>query len=292
MHRVRLKLAIVSAVVTLQVSAADPTFLRRYVPGIQAKPTDLTTTTAHYKPMFGIGDPDQEQLKGIARYGELTVDPGGSSEIVSYPSEEQIYYILEGTGVLLYDGQKYPVKRNDFMYLPVDIKHGVANSSSRPVSLLVMGFKIPEGTKVPATPELMLASADDVELRQLSGHGPTSRFKLLMGPTTAGKRDKLAAANVVVEMFIMEFSPGGTNIPHHHDNAEEIYYVLRGHGDMVAGGGIDGNEGRHPSKEGDAFFIRLNATVGFYSGAKEGEEHDLVLAVRSRYPFQRRERTR
>jgi mannose-6-phosphate isomerase-like protein (cupin superfamily) len=288
MHRVRANLAIASAVATLQILAADPTFLRRHVPGIQPKQVDLTTATAHYRPVFGIGDPDQEQLKGIARYGELTVDPGGRSEIVSYRSEEQIYFILEGTGVLLYDGQKYPVRRNDFMYLPVDGKHGMANSSNRPVRLLVMGFKIPEGMKVLPTPKLMLANASDVELRQLSGHGPTSQFKLLMGPTTSRPdRDKLAATYVVVEMFIMDFSPGGTNIPHHHDNAEEIYYVLRGHGDMVAGGGMDGNEGRYPSKEGDASFFRLNATVGFYSGSRPGEEHDLVLAVRSRYPFPR-----
>jgi hypothetical protein len=55
---------------------------------------------------------------------------------------------------------------------------------------------------------------------------------------------------------------------------------------MVAGGGADGNEGRYPAREGDAFFIRLNATVGFYRGSQDGE-HDLVLAVRSRFPFQR-----
>jgi mannose-6-phosphate isomerase-like protein (cupin superfamily) len=66
---------------------------------------------------------------------------------------------------------------------------------------------------------------------------------------------------------------------------EEIYFVLRGHGDMVAGGGVDGNEGRYPARAGDAFFIRLNATVGFYSGSGAGEEHDEVLAVRSMYPF-------
>ncbi len=275
----------------MQLVAADPTFLRRQVSAIQPKPVDLTTATAHYKPIFGIGDPDQAQLKGIARYGELTVDPGGSSETVSYPAEEQIYFVLEGSGVLLYDGRKYPVKRNDFMYLPVDVRHGMANSSGAPVRLLVMGFKIPEGLKLSPTPKLMLANADDVELRELSGHGPTSRFKLLLGPTTARPdRDKLAAANVVIEMFLMDFSPGGTNIPHHHDNAEEIYYVLRGHGDMVAGGGADGNEGRYPSKEGDAYFFRLNTTVGFYSGAVAGEEHDLVLAVRSKYPFASRQR--
>ncbi len=54
---------------------------------------------------------------------------------------------------------------------------------------------------------------------------------------------------------------------------------------MVAGGGANGDEGRYPAREGDAFFIRLNATVGFYSGSREGEPHDLVLAVRSRFPF-------
>lgn len=72
--------------------------------GSSAKSLDLTTSTAQYKPLFGVADPDQKQLKGIARYGELIVAPGGASEIVSYPAEEQIYYVLEGNGVLLYDG--------------------------------------------------------------------------------------------------------------------------------------------------------------------------------------------
>lgn len=44
-------------------------------------------------------------------------------------------------------------------------------------------------------------------------------------------------------------------------------------------------EGRYPAKEGDAYFIRLNTTVGFYSGSREGEPYDLILAVRSRFPL-------
>jgi mannose-6-phosphate isomerase-like protein (cupin superfamily) len=135
----------------------------------------------------------------------------------------------------------------------------------------------------------MLANAADVPLVTVAGHGPTSLFKLLMG-TTRSTRDKLAAANQMVSLFIMDFAPGGTNIPHHHEMEEEIYYVLRGKGDMVAGGGVDGNEGRYPAKEGDAYFIRLNTTVGFYSGSSEGEPHDLILAVRSTFPFPRMNR--
>lgn len=63
----------------------------------------------------------------------------------------------------------------------------------------------------------------------------------------------------------MEFAPGGANIAHPHEMEEEIYFVLRGSGDMVGGGGADGNEGRYPAQSGD----------------------DLVLAVRSSFPFPR-----
>ena len=264
--------------------AADPTFLRRRVAEIAVQPDELTANAkgAAYRPMFGAGDAQASQLKGIARYGELTLDADGSSAVVSYAAEEQIYYILEGQGVLLYDEQRVAVKRDDFMYLPVGVRHGIGNSANGRLRLLVMGFKIPRGTTVPPTPKLMLANASDVPLVTVQGHGPTSLFKLLMG-TTESTRDQLAAARQMVSLFIMDFAPGGTNIPHHHDNEEEIYYVLRGHGDMVAGGGADGNEGRYPAMAGDAYFIRLNTTVGFYSGS-QGGEHDLVLAVRSRYP--------
>jgi mannose-6-phosphate isomerase-like protein (cupin superfamily) len=281
-------LSLASAVAASCLFAADPTFLRRSVADIQPQPDSLTANAkaATYKPIFGVGDPQAKQLHGIARYGELTVGADGTSAIVSYPTEEQIYYILQGNGTLLYEDQKVPVKKDDFMYLPINVKHGMANASNRPLRLLVMGFKIPQGTNVVPTAKLMLANADDVKLVPVQGHGPTSLFKLLMG-TTESTRDKLAAASQMVSLFIMDFAPGGTNIPHHHDAQEEIYYVLRGHGDMVAGGGEDGNEGRYPSKEGDAYFIRLNTTVGFYSGSKEGDAHDLILAVRSTYPRMR-----
>lgn len=265
--------------------AADPTFLRRSVSNIQPRPDDLTAgaSGASYRPIFGVGDPDASQLKGIARYGELTVEPQGSSALVGYPAEEQLYFLLSGEGTLLYADQKVPVKKYDFLYLPPGVTHGVANSSSAPVRLLVMGFKIPRGVQVAPKPTLQLANAADVTAVQLASHGPTCVFKLLMG-ATASTRDKLAAASQMASLFIMEFSPGGTNIPHHHDSEEEIYYVLQGKGDMVAGGGADGNEGRYPAKQSDAYFIRLNATVGFYSGARQGDPQDLILAVRSTYP--------
>jgi hypothetical protein len=98
----RSRLAIVLAVSSC-LFAADPVFLRRQVSDV--------------KPLFGIGDPDADQLKGVARYGELTVSPGGT---------------------LLYGYEKAPIKPNELMYLPVGVKHGIANSSAAPVKVMVM----------------------------------------------------------------------------------------------------------------------------------------------------------
>ncbi len=268
--------------------AADPFFLQRQLSDLQGQPDDLTVNAkaATYMPVFGVGDSDAGKLRGVARYGELTIGPGGASAIVSYPAEEQIYYVLEGDGWLFYDDQKVPVKRDDFMYLPINVKHGLANSAAAPLRVIVMGYRIPAGRQVAPTPKLLLANSNDVALQVLASHGPTTQFKLLMGQTTS-ERDKLAAASEMTSLFIMDFAPGGTNIPHSHATEEEIYLLLRGSGDLVAGRTADGQDVRHPVKEGAVFFFGPGTRVGYYSGAKEGQEHDLILAVRSRLPSAR-----
>ena len=286
MHRA----AIIALAATVGLFAADPTFLRRQLSDIKPQPDDLTANAraASYRPLFGIGDPDADQLKTVARYGELTVGPDGTSAIVSYPAEEQIYFVEEGSGTLLYGDEKAPVKKNDFVYLPVGIEHGIANSSSLPVKVVVMGYTIAAGAKVQPTPKLMLANADDVGLQILGQHGPTTQFKLLMGQTSS-RRDKLASAYVMDSLFIMDFAPGGTNIPHNHPAEEEVYLLLRGTGEMVAGLDANGQEVRHPVAPGAAFLFKPGCQVGYYSNAKEGQEHDIMLAVRSMLPRTPRE---
>jgi mannose-6-phosphate isomerase-like protein (cupin superfamily) len=286
MHRA----AIIALAATVGLFAADPTFLRRQLSDVKPQPDDLTANAraASYRPLFGIGDPDADQLKTVARYGELTVGPDGTSAIVSYPAEEQIYFVEEGSGTLLYGDEKAPVKKNDFVYLPVGIEHGIANSSSLPVKVVVMGYTIAAGAKVQPTPKLMLANADDVGLQILGQHGPTTQFKLLMGQTSS-RRDKLASAYVMDSLFIMDFAPGGTNIPHNHPAEEEVYLLLRGTGEMVAGLDANGQEVRHPVAPGAAFLFKPGCQVGYYSNAKEGQEHDIMLAVRSMLPRTPRE---
>lgn len=279
---VQLRQLSIAALGCVSLLATDPTFLRRRVAGVAPAPSDLTTDTARYRPVFGAGDKDARVLRGIARFGELTVDAGGRSQIVNYPAEEQAWVVMEGECLTVYGDARVPVRKDDFMYFPPGVAHGVENNSERPCRLLIMGYKIPPGVKTAAPPALAKANINEVPKQVVGGHPPTTLYQLLMG-TTESKRDRLATAGVLTSLFIMNFAPGATNIPHHHETEEEIYLVLEGAGEMVAGGGLDGVEGRFPTAAGEAWFFRLNTTVGFYNGAQPGR----ILAVRSAFPFRR-----
>ncbi len=81
-------------------------------------------------------------------------------------------------------------------------------------------------------PRPQIVNLDDLKEETVEGHPTSVLYKLLVGPQS-GKRDAIDQAYVVTSLFWMNFAPGGTNFPHHHETAEEIYLVLDGAGEMV-----------------------------------------------------------
>lgn len=282
--RILLTLLLLSPGLLAQERKVDPTWLHRYVPNLSEAKVAFTSETCHYKPIFGEGDADSRSLRSVSRFGEVTVDPHGSCQSMSYDREEEIYFIQAGDASLHYGDHTYPLRANEFTYIGPGVKHAVENAGDQSGRLLVMGFKIPAKVSIGAPiPVPKIVNLDDVREETVEGHPTSVLYKLLAGPRT-GKRDAIDAAYVITSLFWMDFAPGGTNFPHHHETAEEIYLVVDGGGEMVAGGGTDGIEGRHPAKPGDAYFFRQNCTVGFYNQDKPGAKAH-ILAVRSKVPL-------
>jgi mannose-6-phosphate isomerase-like protein (cupin superfamily) len=254
--------------------AVDPTFLRRHLPSLPAQDLSLT---CHSRLAFPVG-PDARIVKGVARFAEITLDRDGACPAETLAAEEQAWLVLEGSCNLRYGGQQASLRRHDFFYVPPSVPYALSGGPCRAV---VMGYKIPRSITVDPPAKLLIANLDEVKKQVVGNHPPSTLYQLLMGDTTS-KRDRLAAASVLTSLFTMTITPGGTNTPHHHETEEEIYLLLDGEGDMAAGSGLDGVEGRHPSRPGDAYFFRLNCTVGFYN---TGSKDALILAVRSRFPF-------
>jgi mannose-6-phosphate isomerase-like protein (cupin superfamily) len=267
-----------------QDRVVDATWLHRYVPQLHDSASNLSSATCHFKPIFGEGDAQHGILRSVSRFAEVTLDAHGSCQAVLYDREEEIYFVLEGASVLHYGERTYEMRQNDFTYLPPGVKHSISNGSDHALRVLVMAFKIPSFISIATPPtQPKIANLDSVKEETVSGHPTSVLYKLLVGPATV-KRDAIDQAYVVVSFFWMDFVPGGTNFPHHHETAEEIYLVVDGAGEMVAGSGMDGVEGRYPAHAGDAYYFRANCTVGFYNQNRPGAKAH-ILAVRSKIPL-------
>jgi mannose-6-phosphate isomerase-like protein (cupin superfamily) len=267
-----------------QEHQTDPTWLHRYVPNLSETSADLASPTCHYRAIFGDGDKDNRSLQAVTRFGEVSLDRNGNCQTVSYERQEEIYFVVDGIGVLHYQDQTQALRKHDFTYLPPGSKHSLSNNSDQPLRVIVMGFKIPASISLrPPTPQAKIGNLTESKEQTVSGHPQSVLYKLLIGLHT-GKRDLIDEAYVMDSFFWMDFAPGGTNWPHHHQSAEEIYLVMDGQGDIVAGSGENGVEGRYPAKAGDAYYFRPNCTVGFYNQNKPGAKA-YILAVRTRVPL-------
>lgn len=271
------------ALLSASACAQDVGYLQQSLELVSEVELEISSETAHYKPFFGAGDKDADILEGTERYGLLTVEPRGSSASVDYGREELIYYVLGGTGTLHYSGESIPISKDDFFYIPIHTEHSFSNQRESNLEIMTMGYKIPDDVEVSSDTKVEIASANDVDSQTLeqNNHGPTSRFQLLMG-TTRSRRDKLASAYQMNSLYVIDFDHGGTNIPHNHEREEEIYFVLQGKGEMVAGETENGEPRKFDVEPGDAFLFTQGTLVGFYSTTEEGETNARILAIRSK----------
>ena len=262
-----------------QERKVQPTWLYRDVSALREHQIDVTSSSCHYTPIFGEGDVESRLPLSVARFGELEIDAHGTCQPVEYPRQEELYFVREGNGVLRYGDESHPLAQNDFTYVPPTVRHSVSNPSSQPLLLVVTTVRIPPDTSILQSAKLVVANLSELKEQTVEGHPTSVQYKLLIGPRTAA-RDRINAAYNVADFFLMDFAPGGTNFPHHHEVAEEIYLVLDGEGQMAAGAGMDGVEGLHPARAGDAYYFRPNCTVGFYNQNKPGAKAH-ILAVRA-----------
>jgi mannose-6-phosphate isomerase-like protein (cupin superfamily) len=258
----------------------DPTFLHRSLVTAREAASDMSTSSCHYKPLFGAGDADAAPTSGVARFGAVTIDPKGSCNPAAYKDEDQIYVVLNGSGATSYGSEQVALAKEDFLYIPATVSHALRNDSSAPVTVAIMGFSTKGFAPTPLPAHALKDNIANVPLELVGSHPTSTHYRLLVGDITQ-KRDRIDIGNIVTSLFVMEIDSGGTNFPHHHPREEEIYLVMDGQGDQVAGSGMDGIAGRFPAKVGDAYYYRANSTVGYYSAANTKSR---ILCIRSWQP--------
>ena len=65
-------------------------------------------------------------------------EPGQSHALHAHAGMDKLYHVLEGSGVFLLEGRELPMTAGDLLVAPDGVPHGVTNSGSARLLVLVV----------------------------------------------------------------------------------------------------------------------------------------------------------
>lgn len=132
----------------------------------QVDPHTVPTQTFDWGAIKWFVTPERTQGAGIT-FGEVVLLPGLGHERHNHPESEEILYVLSGEGMqMLDDGEPFPVKPGDVIYVPIAVFHSTLNTGWTPLRLLALYH--------PGGPEKVLEGLPD--FREVpAGEVPTIR---------------------------------------------------------------------------------------------------------------------
>lgn len=79
----------------------------------------------------------QIQMRGHCRFvGRMVINPGCSIGLHQHIEEEEIYYILKGTGTAVDNGISQEVREGDVILTGNGASHSIENTSKEPLEVL------------------------------------------------------------------------------------------------------------------------------------------------------------
>ena len=77
-------------------------------------------------------------------FDRVVVPPGSTVGFHKHGKNEEMYIVLEGTGLMKIENKEISVSKGDMILNPVGGRHGLVNNSSENIDLLVVQISIDE----------------------------------------------------------------------------------------------------------------------------------------------------
>lgn len=84
----------------------------------------------------------KRKAPGVKFYHDNILPPGGSVGEHRHKNDEEIYIILDGSGVMKVDGRDEPVKSGDICITRTGHRHSLLNTGATPMRFLVIGIAL------------------------------------------------------------------------------------------------------------------------------------------------------
>jgi oxalate decarboxylase/phosphoglucose isomerase-like protein (cupin superfamily) len=102
------------------------------------EPNAIPTQTFDWGSIKWLVSPESEQGAGLT-FGEVVLLPGKGHDRHNHPESEEILYVLSGEGEqMVADGEPFPVKPGDTIYVPTGVFHSTHNTGWEPMRLLAL----------------------------------------------------------------------------------------------------------------------------------------------------------
>jgi oxalate decarboxylase/phosphoglucose isomerase-like protein (cupin superfamily) len=101
-------------------------------------PNAIPTQTFDWGSIKWLVSPDTQTRAGLT-FGEVVLLPGMGHDRHNHPESEEVLYVLSGEGEqMVDDGDPFPVKPGDAIYVPTGVFHSTRNTGWEPMRLLAL----------------------------------------------------------------------------------------------------------------------------------------------------------
>jgi oxalate decarboxylase/phosphoglucose isomerase-like protein (cupin superfamily) len=101
-------------------------------------PNALPTQTFDWGSIKWLVSPEATEGAGVT-FGEVFLQPGRGHDRHNHPESEEILYVLSGEGTqMVDDGEPFPIRAGDTIYVPVAVFHSTLNTGWEPMRLLAL----------------------------------------------------------------------------------------------------------------------------------------------------------
>jgi mannose-6-phosphate isomerase-like protein (cupin superfamily) len=191
---------------------------------------------------------------------QVIMDGGNVSLWHQHSRMSEVYFILEGEGILYYGNEALQAKKGAYLVIPPNTPHKLRNTGKSDLEHLV--FAIP-----PFDPE----DIDIIEDSSIEEALP-KKFSYGKHPVTALDGARIyelmnadERKNLDVALALGFLPAGRKAIPHYHRISEELYYVTDGRGKVKVG------EKTFDVKKGSVLYVPVNQAHALENGSDSEE---------------------
>lgn len=83
-----------------------------------------------------------EDMKTFMMFSRVLIKPGTTNQMHVHNDQEQVYFVMQGGGVIKVGDEETRVTSGDAIFLPAAVPHGFINDTEKLTILLMIGAKV------------------------------------------------------------------------------------------------------------------------------------------------------